>query len=164
MKLYSYFIFLYIFYCFTQITSLSGIERTLFYAVANSARIETSYTHAVQHYNQSVTLYERRGRKRIGAYIGLARALYKRDSGDDRMRAQEVWLKAQAVVPVSAEDRVENADLQNGIDFVPKWPVTSHYICISTTHFDLSLIYINTSSVINQLIYLAKFLMIFSIV
>ena len=102
-------------------TSLSGIERTVFNSLAGSAKQETDYEYAVQSYDQSVTQYRKIGRKRIGAYIGLVRALNKRNTGDDRTLAQEVWAKATAVVPVSADDRLEKEDLKNGIDFVPKW-------------------------------------------
>ena len=88
--------------------------------MAGSAKPPTGYEYAVQSYNQSVTLYEKSGRKRIGAYIGLARALHKRNSGDDRTRAQQVWATASAEVPVSADDRLEKADMGNGINYVPK--------------------------------------------
>ena len=97
------------------------MERTVFNTVAGNAKPETSYALAVQSYNQSVVLYKSIGRQRIGAYVGLARALYKRIIGDDRARANEIWDTAKAVVAVSADDRLEREDLlQNGIDYVPK--------------------------------------------
>lgn len=105
--------------CFAQVSSLSTIERAVFNSIVGSAKPESGYAYAVQNYNQSVTLLERSGRQRIGAYSGLARALYKRNIGDDRMRAQEFWAKATAVVPMSADDRLDKDDLQNGIDYVP---------------------------------------------
>ena len=101
-------------------TSLSGLEKTVFNSLAGSAKPPTGYEYAVQSYDQSVTLYEKSGRKRIGAYVGLARALYKRNSGEDRTRATQVWATASAVVPVSADDRREKADMDNGIEFVFK--------------------------------------------